>query len=191
MMIFHNLKSFFAKPWLHIYSLFLFVSTFLWMALPYNSGADMSIQKWVGAIRMLLPDGQKPAPDEIIFIDVSKSRYLVPLNEDSTENDVITNRKYLAELFTLLAANENQVKYVLCDVHFDIPTPDDSALVKSISGLKDKFLGIDAYSKNSLNKNIAGVRSATASLYLQKSAVYKIPYFQISFNGGILFDTKI
>jgi hypothetical protein len=147
------------------------------MSLPYNSGADMSIQKWVGAIRMLLPDKNKPASDEIIFIDVSKSWYLVPLNEDSTENDVITNRKFLAELFTCLAANNNQVRYVLCDVHFDTPTLDDSTLIQSILGLKEKSLGIDAYSKNSLNKNLAGARSATASMYLQKSAVYKIPYF--------------
>ena len=145
-------KSFYTDYRLHIYGLLLFVSTFLWMALPYNTGPDRTIQKWVGAIRMVLPDRHKPAPDEIIFIDVSKSRYLVPLNEDATENDVITNRKYLAGLFTHLTANQNQVKYVLCDVLFDIPTPDDSVLIQSMAGLKDKFLSINTYSSNSLNK---------------------------------------
>lgn len=147
------------------------------MALPYNSGADMTVQKWVGAIRMLIPDRHKPTPDDIVFIDVSNSKYLVPLNDDSTENDVITNRKYLAELFSVLAANKNHVKYVFCDVHFDIPTPDDSALIQSVSGLKDKFLSIDTYVNDSLSKNLAGVRSATASVYLQQNAVYKIPFF--------------
>ena len=172
----HYLKSFKSVS-LHIYSLLLFIATFLWMALPYNTGPDKTIQKWVGAVRMLLPDKHKPAPDEIIFIDVSTSKYLVPLNEDSTENDIITNRKYLSELFTLLTAHDNQVKYLFCDVHFDISTPDDSALFQSISGLKDKFLSIDTYSDNCLNRNPAGVRSATASLLLQQGAVYKIPYF--------------
>jgi hypothetical protein len=171
------LNFFFTDGKLHIYSLLLFVSTFLWMALPYNTGPDRTIQKWVGAIRMLLPDSRKPAPDEVIFIDVSKSKYLIPLNEDSTENDVITNRKYLAELFTLLAANKNQVRYVLCDVYFDIPTPDDSALIQSISDLEDKFLSIDTYANNSLNKNFIDVRSATASVYMHRAVVYKIPYF--------------
>lgn len=147
------------------------------MALPYNSGPDTTIQKYVGAIRMLIPDNRKPAPDEIIFIDVSKSKYLVPLNEDSTENEVITNRKYLADLFSYLAANEKQVRYVFCDVQFDISTPDDSALVQSISDLKNKFLCIDAYANDSLSKNLLGARSATASVYLQKNVVYKIPYF--------------
>ena len=147
------------------------------MALPYNTGPDMVVQKRVGAVRMLLPDGHKPASDEIIFIDVSKSRYLVPLDTDSTENDVIINRKYLAKLFTLLTANQNQVKYVLCDVHFDIPTPDDSVLIQSISGLEDKFLSIDVYKNDNLSKNLLDVRSATASIYLQKNAVYKVPYF--------------
>jgi hypothetical protein len=147
------------------------------MALPYNSGPDMTIQKWVGAIQMLFPDGEKPSPNDIIFIDVSKSKYLVPLNEDSTENDIITNRKYLTELFTLLATHEKQVKYVLCDVYFDIATPDDSRLIQSISDLKDKFLSINVYESDSLNKNILGVRSATASVHLQQNSVYKIPYF--------------
>jgi len=79
---------------------------------------------------------------------------------------------------TLLAANKNQVRYVLCDVRFDIPTPpEDSALIQSISGLKDKFLCIDAYADGNLSKNLMGVRSATASVYLQKKVVYKIPYF--------------
>ena len=171
------IKKFFNKYKLYIYSFTLFVSTFLWMALPYNSGPDIAIQKWVGAIRMFIPDKHKPAPDEVIFIDVSKSRYLVPLNEDSTENDVIVNRKYLTELFDLLAKNKNQVKYILCDVNFDIPTPDDSAFIQSVSGLKDKFLSIDAYTNDSLIKNVVGVRSATASVYLQEDAVYKIPFF--------------
>jgi len=147
------------------------------MALPYNSGPDIAIQKWVGAIRMLIPDRYKPAPNELIFIDVSKSKYLVPLNEDSTENDVITNRKYLTELFSFLKANDNQVKYVLCDVNFDIPTTDDGAFIQSVSGLKDKFLSIDTYANDSLMKNVVGVRSATASIYLQNRTVYKIPFF--------------
>jgi len=173
----HYLQSFFTNGKLHIYSFLLFISTFLWMALPYNSGPDMAIQKWVGAVRMLIPDRHKPAPDEVILIDVSNSKYLVPLNVDSTENDVITNRKYLTALFNFLEANNNQVKYVLCDVNFDIPTPDDSAFFQSVSGLKDKFLSIDAYANDSLMKNVAGVRSATASVYLQNRTVYKIPFF--------------
>ena len=137
----------------------------------------MTIQKWVGAIRMHFTDRHKPAPDEVIFLDVSKSKYLVPLNDDSTENDIITNRKYLIELFTLLTENKNQVKYVFCDVYFDIPTPDDSALIQSVSGLKDKFLGINVYADDSLKKSLTGIRSATTSLYLQQNAVYKIPFF--------------
>jgi len=182
------LKSFFSSGWLHVYSTLLFLSTFLWMALPYNSGPDKTIQKRVGAVRMLLPDKTKPTPNEIIFIDVSKSKYLLPLNEDATENDIITNRKYLAELFTFITENDNQIKYLFCDVHFDSPTPDDSALFQSINGLQDKFLGIDVY-KDKLYKSKLGTRAATASLLLQQGTVYKIPYFG-SF-GDTLIPFKI
>ena len=137
----------------------------------------MAIQKWVSVIRLLIPDCQKPAQDSIIFVDVSESRYLIPRNKDSAQNDVIVNRKYLAELFNLLSANESQVRYVLCDVLFNITTPDDSALIQSISGIKGKFLGIDEYKDGGLNKNLIGARSANASVYLQNNVVYKIPFF--------------
>ena len=175
--VIQKILAFFADVKLHVYAVLLFVSTFLWMALPYNTGPDRTIQKWVGAVRMLLPDRHKPAPDEIIFIDVSKSRYLIPLDEEAIENDVVTNRNYLAELFTLLTANDNQVRYVLCDVFFNMPTPDDSMLMQSVAGLKDKFLCIDTYTDNRLDKNLLGARSATASLHLHRNVVYKIPYF--------------
>lgn len=147
------------------------------MALPYNSGPDTTIQKWVGAIRMLFPDRHKPSPDEITFIDVSESRYTVPLNDDPTKTNAIVNRKYLAELFDTLAENKNQVRYVFCDVQFDIPTPDDSALIQSASKLKDKFLCVNTYVDDSLKRNVLGLRSATASVYLQQNVTYKIPYW--------------
>ena len=60
---------------------------------------------------------------------------------------------------------------------FDISTPDDSALIQSVLGLEDKFLSIDTYVNNNFRKNVLDVRSATASIYLQKNIVYKIPYF--------------
>ena len=168
---------FFADIRLHIYAVLLFVSTFLWMALPYNAGPDFAMHKWVGAIRMELPGRHKLAKEDVIFIDVSKSRYLLPIDEDSTVNEVITNRKYLADLFTLLAANYDEVRYVFCDVFFNMPTPDDSLLVQAAAGLKDKFLSIDTDNGNSLNKNLLGVRSATATLNFHRFIFYKIPFF--------------
>ena len=84
---------------LHAYTILLWVSAFIWMSLPYNNGLDMTIHKWTQLFNIALPEDAKPASDSILFIDVSASRYLVPLNEEGSENDVITNRKYLTALF--------------------------------------------------------------------------------------------
>ena len=194
------MPAFFADVKVHVFAVLLFVSTFLWMAIYNNRGPDKMIQRWSAGIRhMVLPDPLKPAPEEIIFIDVSKSRYLIPLDEDedSFENEVIVNRQYLTQLFNLITDNNIQVEYIFCDVFFGIPTPDDDLLIQSIEGLKDKILCIDTYAGsspnvklwsvtefvawmfggNSLNKNLLGVRSATASLNLHRGIVYKIPFF--------------
>jgi hypothetical protein len=146
------------------------------MAIPFNEGLDITIQKWVGISKLVLPEKTKPAPDQVIFIDVSKSRYLVPVNSDSTENDVIVNRQYLTRLFRFISANQNNVKYIFTDVIFDMPTADDSALSASMHALGNKFLCINTYNGDSaFQKNMLNARAATASVILQSGTVYKIP----------------
>ncbi len=137
----------------------------------------MAIQKWVGIVKMILPEKHKPGADEVIFVDVSKSKYLVPLNTDSTENDIVTNRFYLAQLLQQVSAHKNQVKYILCDVHFDIATKDDRLLIASARPVGNKFLCINSYRNNRLQKNILQLPSATATIDLQSGSVYKIPFF--------------
>ncbi|MFY8026132.1 MAG: hypothetical protein ACOVNO_12305 [Sediminibacterium sp.] len=147
------------------------------MAIPYSNELDTSVQQWIGGVKMALPEKHKPTPNEVIFIDVSKSRYLLPLNSDSTENDVIVNRKYLTSLFQFIAKRQNKVKYILTDIIFDTPSSDDSALIVSIHSLKNKILCINNYGQeDSLQKNILNVRSATATVNLQNESVYKIPF---------------
>ncbi|MEI6596407.1 MAG: hypothetical protein WCO28_12655 [Bacteroidota bacterium] len=137
----------------------------------------MTIQKWVGIVKTSLPEKLKPKTEDVIFIDVSKSKYLVPLNSDSTENDVVTNRKYLAQLFNQISANKNLVKYIFCDVKFDVATIDDSLLIASTKLLDYKFLCINNYAGDSVQENLLKLRSATATIDLQSGSVYKIPFF--------------
>lgn len=170
---------------LHLYSGLLLVATFVWMSLPYNNGLDMTIQKWIQIIKIGIFEN-KPKTDQIIFVNVAKSRYLLPANGDSTENDVVVNRRCLIQLFQAIVAHQNKVGYVLADVIFDTPSPDDSLLKQTIKSLGKKFLTIDTYSaKDSLQKNELNVRSATATVTLQSGSVYKMPF------TGMFGDTLV
>lgn len=137
----------------------------------------MTIQKWVGVARVALPERSKPAPEQVIFIDVSRSRYLRPLNADATENDVIVNRYWLGQLLQFLAQRRDSVQYVFADIMFDQAAPGDSLLRTAIATLGNKFLTINSrIGKDSIQRNSLGVRAATATVDLQSNAVYKIPF---------------
>lgn len=136
----------------------------------------MTVHKWTQLLKIAGPEMRKPSADSVIFIDVSAAKYLVPLNEEGSANDVITNRKYLADLLAYIVAHQQQVRYILADVVFDISTPDDSALVAGIKVLGNKFLAVNSYEADTLQRNILGVRAATATLRLQSGSIYKIPF---------------
>jgi hypothetical protein len=177
---------FFANYKLHAYSFLLLLSTFVWMSLPYNNGLDMTIQKWVGVVRLALPEANKPANDRIIFIDVSRSRYLLPVNADATENDVVVNRDWLRQLYQFIAQHGDSIQYVFNDIMFDRDAPGDSLLRTAIAALGNKFLAINSRNgQYELQRNSLGVRAATASVDLQSGAVYKIPFL------GKLGDTLV
>jgi hypothetical protein len=156
----------------------LFIATFLWMSLPLNNELDIATQKWVAASNILLKGKKKPTSDEVIFIDVSKSRYLHPLNGDSSENEAIVNRKYLTEVLQIIKQNNNSVKYVFADLLFSSSTDDDKLLSNAIKGLGNKFLCINAYTEDEgYTTNSLKAPAATASLTTQEGDIYKIPFF--------------
>jgi hypothetical protein len=68
-------------------------------------------------------------PDEnILFIDVSRSRKLVEY-DDSSGNAAITDRHKLAQLFQLMSRHPGvRYKAVFCDLLLDLPSGDDTAL---------------------------------------------------------------
>ncbi len=66
-----------------------------------------------------------------VFIDVSRSKQLIPA-PDGTGNRVITDRKTIAAFLDLLG-RDVQHKMILCDVLFDMPSPDDELLSNSLS----------------------------------------------------------
>jgi len=157
----------------------LLTSTFLWMAYPINMGFDATIQKWIAITKTTINLDKHPAQNEFVYIDVSRSKFLLPIKGIDSEKKVITNRKYLIKLFNYIVQNGNQVKYVLCDVNFSDTTGDDLELKKAANSLGDKFLTVnttdDINSKNSLR-----LRAATASVILHNGAIYKMPLYSIS-----------
>lgn len=76
-----------------------------------------------------------------VFINTAFDNALLSsLNEEGDSvNHVIANRELLARFFNILADHGNQHRYVLCDIMFDLPSPDDAALRTAIARI-DKFI---------------------------------------------------
>lgn len=67
-----------------------------------------------------------------VFIDVSRDLDL--MNDPVQGGQItITDRKKLTSFFQLLADNHNLHRFVLCDLFFEFPTNDDSALLYQIN----------------------------------------------------------
>lgn len=147
------------------------------MSIPYTNELDLVTHKWVSISNLFFEEKIKPTPDEIIFIDVSKSRYLIPTNVDSSENDIVVNRKYLAKLFRHINENNNEVKYIFSDIIFDIPTIDDDSLIYSVNAIGNKISCINTYDSEELfQPNIFGFPSATATIAIEEGVIHKIPF---------------
>jgi len=88
---------------------------------------------------------------------------------------IITDRELLAEFFEKMAAFGNQHQYILCDVLFDKPTENDSALAASFSKVK-KIITPVAYSdhEKEIKKPLFNVKHAQADYITYEGLVSKI-----------------
>lgn len=99
---------------------------------------EMAFYKWFAVVKHnILQIDAKPLRDSVIFIDVSKDPELVSDTFPEYGQTVITDRKLLTRFFAKLSANQRRFKYLLCDISFDYPSPEDSAIGKAISGIKN------------------------------------------------------
>ena len=74
----------------------------------------------------------KPVGDSIAFLDISKDLQLVDDTAAGYGSVVITDRTLLTKLFLLLNRHADEYRGILCDLSFDYPSADDTAMKKAI-----------------------------------------------------------
>jgi hypothetical protein len=93
----------------------------------YNTSIDESFTNSVSMVHKLIRDPPSQS-DKFVFIDVSRSKSLVEL-DDSSGNIPITDREQLAAFFSLLNSDTTiKAQAVVCDLLFDIPSSGDASL---------------------------------------------------------------
>ncbi len=117
---------------------FLVIATWIWINLPYTFGRESSFIQLASVVVRLGfgADNDKPKPEDYLFINVSQDKTVV--QEEEGFRRVIVDRKRLAQLFQTLNRYKAH-KFIMCDILFDTPSPDDAQLQNEIS-LMDNIL---------------------------------------------------
>ncbi len=122
---------------------------------------------------------------KFLLLNTSLNNALVPLDNDNTTNAVITDRKVLAEKLRILDENAERIKFILCDVFFEMPSADpqaDSLLQSVILSLssKNKFVMPSFY--NDKEKTIVEpVFKGTTGLSQYRSSFLNTQFLKFSF----------
>jgi hypothetical protein len=113
-----------------------------WLSLPRTFGDEAFLIKWTSLVKKtVLGIDPKPAADSFLYVDVSRSKTIIPaedpLFEDYTgyNHVAITDRAQLAEFLTAVKQYGEDIPLVLMDINFAEPAPQDSLLQAAIDSL--------------------------------------------------------
>lgn len=128
--------------------------TFYWLSLPYTFGDEAFLIKWSSLVKKsLLGFDEKPAPEQVLFVDVSESKTTIQGTNEAGDpspyhTEVVTDRRQLAEFLGMINDLGGEARFVLLDVLFENPTRYDDSLRVEIAQLGDKLLGVSHLTKS-------------------------------------------
>ncbi|MEZ4992971.1 MAG: CHASE2 domain-containing protein [Saprospiraceae bacterium] len=130
-----------------LHGLFMLVLTFYWLSLPYTFGDEAFLIKWTSLVKKeLFGIDPKPAPEEILFVDVSANKTTIPATDLFGPSDynrrVITDRQQISDLLEVMVPFRSDLRLVLLDILFQDSTVYDSLLNARLTALDDKVLGV-------------------------------------------------
>jgi hypothetical protein len=112
-----------------------------------------------------------------LFINTSENNALVPVDGEngSMPNRVIADRMLLGRLFQKLADHGNRHRYILCDLAFDTPSPQDSFFSAQLNRLSRIILPAHAdYETGEITRPLFGKKWALADYVTFEGKVSKI-----------------
>lgn len=121
-----------------LHSVFLVFVTFWLLERNYTYGDERFLIKWSSNVKkIILGIDDKPPVSDFLFINTSYDNMLIDKTDDNgftIGNQVITDRRMLAKLFSIIRTSDSY-KYVLCDIFFADSSPYDSSLYDQLKSL--------------------------------------------------------
>jgi len=125
------------------HGLFLLVLTFLWLNQSFTYQDELfEIQLTSGIRHTLFSAESEPESNNFLFVNTAYDRKLIDKYDNNIflGNQDITDREKLACFFSILNRNPESYKFVLCDIFFRDPSPDDALLGTEMSKMKNLLI---------------------------------------------------
>lgn len=117
---------------------------------------------------------------DYLFINTGYDQKIIKTETEYSDTGTIAiaDRQLLSQFFEKIAASGNQHKYILCDLLFDLPSPDDTAFISSINRVNKIIIPIE-YDKKShqFKKLVVNVKAAQADYISYEGSVSKVRLF--------------
>lgn len=160
------------------HTVFLIALTFILQYINITRFDETAFFKWFAIVKHnILRVDKKPALDSVIFLDISKDLELV---EDTSIYNygsvVIKNRSVLANFFSIVNKHPNKNTYILCDLSFDYPSPNDTLLKREIEKVSN-LIAASTIKENKPVKQLFDIPNGSVDYTLTRGAFVKIPIF--------------
>ena len=123
------------------HSLFLSVFTIYLLNLPYIYEDELRLIQITSAIKkFIVSKEEKPDRNRFLFVNVCWEKQLIDKNDKEgfpIGNQVITNRKTLANFFNRVNKKPNNHEYLICDISFVDPSENDKELQTEFDKLQN------------------------------------------------------
>ncbi|MES2330930.1 MAG: hypothetical protein V4539_15110 [Bacteroidota bacterium] len=128
------IRSFNRKDWLWVFllALLMFAVFIIYNNSHFSIPGEQELTTKVQVLDEMVLPGKFKSPYDFVFINVGKDLELIK-DEEGGDN-VITDRTKLGSFLKLLA-DSNRHQFLLCDIVFDMPSPEDSLFREDIRGL--------------------------------------------------------
>lgn len=132
-----------------IHAIFMIALTLIYLSLPYTIDEENLLIKISSAVkRALIKDEVKPDKERFLFVCVSWDKELVDKVDTVSGFPVgqidITDRTKLGKLVQRINSKPDNHKFIIVDVRFHIPSPNDSLLNAELPNLQN---GLVSYHK--------------------------------------------
>lgn len=135
--------------------------------------------------KVVLGIEDKPGRDQFIFVNIAYDKQLIDLYDEfgfPIGNQDITDRKKLARFFNILNKKPDNHKFVLCDIFFKDPSPDDPLLDSAFKKTKNLLIAYHKGSDGNLDLPIFDVKKGLTDYVTSEEGFLK---FQLLYDDSL------